>query len=302
MATPARTHSTQLDTQPSRAEELALSAFLLSKRNPNTRSAYRGDLLGFRGWLTSLKPGASVLTVSRPVLDLYREQLEARERYSPATAARKLAALASFYRYLVAQRQLDANPAAGLERPKTPAESPRSGLTRGEARKLILEAQQQGASASALVAALLYRGLRVTEALQLDTESFSKEAGVLSVRITRKGGKVSRVTFPGEAGELLSAALRRGSGPLVRGTLGGRLTRQSAARLVASLGRKIELGRALVPHDLRHAAITNLLDAGASLAEAQDFAGHASPVTTRRYDRHRRADTAAVKLAQYLAS
>jgi integrase len=57
-----------------------------------------------------------------------------------------------------------------------------------------------------------------------------------------------------------------------------------------------------VPHDLRHAAITNLLDAGASLAEAQDFAGHASPVTTRRYDRHRRADTAAVKLAQYLAS
>ena len=302
MATLPATHKSSLALPITRAEELTLSAFLLSKRNPNTRSAYRGDLLHFRGWLLSLKPGASLLEVSRPVLDLYREQLETREGFSPASAARKLAALASFYRYLVTQRKLEANPASGLERPKAPAESPRTGLSRAEARALIRSAEEQGATAAALVAALLYRGLRISEALQLDAESFTKEAGVLSVRITRKGGKVSRITFPGEAGALLHPALRRGAGPLIRGGNGGRLTRQSAARLVAGLGRKIQLARPLVPHDLRHAAITNLLDAGGSLAEAQDFAGHSSPVTTRRYDRHRRADTAAVKLAEYLST
>lgn len=302
MATLTHTRSTVLATPLARTDELLLSAFLLSKRNANTRAAYRGDLLHFHGWLLGLRPGASLLEVSRPLVDLYREQLETREGLSPSSTARKLAAVASFYRYLVAQKKLDANPASGVERPKAPAESPRSGLTRAEARELVRVAQEEGATASALVAALLYRGLRISEALQLDAESFTKEAGVLSARITRKGGKVSRITFPGEAGSLLRGALRGGSGPLIRGVNNGRLTRQSASRMLASLGRKIQLGRPLVPHDLRHAAITNLLDAGASLAEAQDFAGHASPVTTRRYDRHRRAETAAVKLAEYLAS
>lgn len=302
MATLTHTRSTALATPLTRSDELLLSAFLLSKRNTNTRAAYRGDLLHFHGWLLGLRPGASLLEVSRPLVDLYREQLETREGLSPSSTARKLAAVASFYRYLVAQKKLDANPASGVERPKAPAESPRSGLTRAEARELVRVAQEEGATASALVAALLYRGLRISEALQLNAESFTKEAGVLSARITRKGGKVSRITFPGEAGSLLRGALREGSGPLIRGANNGRLTRQSASRVLAALGRKIQLGRPLVPHDLRHAAITNLLDAGASLAEAQDFAGHASPVTTRRYDRHRRADTAAVKLAEYLAS
>jgi site-specific recombinase XerD len=41
------------------------------------------------------------------------------------------------------------------------------------------------------------------------------------------------------------------------------------------------------PHDLRHAFVTLSLDAGASLRDVQDAAGHADPRTTRRYDRAR---------------
>jgi len=41
------------------------------------------------------------------------------------------------------------------------------------------------------------------------------------------------------------------------------------------------------PHDLRHAFVTLSLDDEASLREVQDAAGHADPMTTRRYDRAR---------------
>lgn len=44
---------------------------------------------------------------------------------------------------------------------------------------------------------------------------------------------------------------------------------------------------ALHPHDLRHAFVTLSLDAGASLRDVQDAAGHADPRTARRYDRAR---------------
>jgi site-specific recombinase XerD len=302
MSNLTRSTASTLEQPLPRREQLLLEGFLLSKRNPNTRAAYRRDLLDFHSWLLSLKPDAQLVEVSRPVLDLYSEHLTHRVRFSEATSARKLAAVSSFYRYLVREKQLSANPAAAVERPKAPSDSPRTGLTRAEARALIHAAQLEGATASALIAALLYRGLRISEALQLDAGRFAKEGTELSTQLKRKGGRAQRVSFPAEAAELLSAALKRGAGPLIRGPRGGALTRQSASRLVAALGRKIQLGRPLCPHDLRHAAITNLLDAGGSLAEAQDFAGHASPLTTRRYDRHRRADTGAAKLAAYLAS
>lgn len=59
----------------------------------------------------------------------------------------------------------------------------------------------------------------------------------------------------------------------------------------------------LSPHSLRHAFVTLALDAGVSLRDVQDAAGHADPRTTRRYDRARhnldRAATYAV--AAYLA-
>jgi site-specific recombinase XerD len=72
-------------------------------------------------------------------------------------------------------------------------------------------------------------------------------------------------------------------------------------RLARAAG--IEAWAALSPHSLRHTAITLALDAGASLRDVQDFAGHRDPRTTRRYDRSRHSldRNAAYTLAAYLA-
>lgn len=57
------------------------------------------------------------------------------------------------------------------------------------------------------------------------------------------------------------------------------------------------------PHSLRHSAITLALDAGASLRDVQDYAGHKDPRTTRRYDHARDSldRNAAYAVATYLA-
>ena len=43
----------------------------------------------------------------------------------------------------------------------------------------------------------------------------------------------------------------------------------------------------LSSHSLRHSAITAALNAGIPFRDVQDFAGHADPRTTHRYDRSR---------------
>jgi site-specific recombinase XerD len=65
------------------------------------------------------------------------------------------------------------------------------------------------------------------------------------------------------------------------------LSRHAVARVVARLARAAGITKRISPHSCRHAFVTLALDAGATLRDVQDAAGHASPETTRRYDRAR---------------
>jgi integrase/recombinase XerD len=135
--------------------------------------------------------------------------------------------------------------------------------------------------------------------------------------VTRKGGRRATVVLPPATAAALDAYLtdrahRRPpdtgtdpvDGPLLATATGGRLDQSALCKLVRRLARPhIPAAAQLSPHSLRHTAITLALDAGAALRNAQDFAGHRDPRTTRRYDRAR--DTldrnAAYTLTAYLA-
>lgn len=67
------------------------------------------------------------------------------------------------------------------------------------------------------------------------------------------------------------------------------MTPYNLCYLVAALAHDAGIRKHLTPHGLRHSAITIGLDAGVSLRDMQDFAWHADPKTTRRYDRARHA-------------
>jgi integrase len=93
---------------------------------------------------------------------------------------------------------------------------------------------------------------------------------------------------PGAARVLEACRGERTEGPLVlRPLTGNPIDRRDAYRMVTKIAKVAGIPRHISPHSLRHAAITNALDAGVPLRDAQILARHADPRTTERYDRAR---------------
>lgn len=191
--------------------------------------------------------------------------------------------------------------------------------------------------AAAAIRLLLHQGLRVDELARASVADLGHDRGHRTLTVTRKGGhRVALVLPPATtaaldtylASRVATAAIsdvatgtdRVASwptvtspnataagvtGPLLATSTGGRMDQAAFWHLVRRLARAagIEHWAALSPHSLRHTAITLALDAGASLRDVQDFAGHRDPRTTRRYDRSRHSldRNAACTLAAYLA-
>ena len=260
-------------------------AWLASLRSTNTRGAYRRDLDAFVRWCQAHQ--VAPLAATRPVLDLYRLDLEA-DRLAASTVGRKLSALASFYRYAVSAGVLGSSPAAGITRPRGSDESPTLGLDKAEAAAFLAAATASGPRDETLACLLLLNGLRVSEAVGLDHTHLGTERGHRYVKVVGKGGKVRKVPLaPRTLDALDRATAGRTAGPLVAAEAGGPLSRHGATRIVRRLARRAGLDKAISPHSCRHAYVTLSLDAGVPLRDVQDGAGHASPETTRRYDRAR---------------
>ena len=265
-------------------EQLA-GAWLASLRSENTRAAYRRDLANFVGWCQDR--GVEPIEATRPVLDLYRISMEG-DGLAASTIARRLSALGSFYAYAVSGGALGANPATGMTRPRGSDESPTLGLDKSEAESFLAVAAQSGARDEVLACLLLLNGLRVSEAVSLDVADLDTERGHRFVRVTGKGGKVRKVPLaPRTLDALDRATAGRTSGPIILANDGERMSRHGATRVVNRLSKAADLGKAISPHSCRHAYVTLSLDAGVPLRDVQDGAGHASPETTRRYDRAR---------------
>ena len=290
-------HAATLDD---RLEPLA-AEWVLSLGAENTKRAYARDLAHLTRWCRA--KGGHPLTVDRSGIDLYRLELEA-QGLAPATVARRLSALASFYVYAIDAGALDRSPVERVRRPKVSAESPRLGLDRDEACRILAAARTAGPRDYALVAVLLGNGLRVSEALGIDADALELERGHRVVRVVGKGGKVRTVPLAPITADALDAMLEgRTTGPVFTDAQGAQLNRHQAARIITRVARAAGLTKRLSPHSMRHTFVTLALEAGAPIHVVQDAAGHASPNTTRRYDRARHAldGHAAYTLAVHLA-
>ncbi|MGW0435884.1 tyrosine-type recombinase/integrase [Micromonospora sp. NPDC003197] len=285
-------------------------AWLVNRRlSEHTRDAYRRDITGWLSWCTerNLDPlAANFLDVNE-----YARTLESRvdprsgRPLTPATVARKLSALSSWYDFLVKLRAVDANPVSGADRPRVSRDhSSTVGLTPQEVDALLAAAEAEtsptAARNRAALALLADLGLRVGEMVSLNLTDLGYERGHRSVRFVGKGGKARRRALtPGTAYAIDAYLTERAAaagvpvpeltGPLLVTAGGGRLDRHAVFRLVRRLARQagIPAWAKLSPHSLRHAFATTARAEGVPLEDVQDAMGHADPRTTRRYDRDR---------------
>ncbi|MFG1990559.1 tyrosine-type recombinase/integrase [Actinoplanes sp. NPDC048988] len=287
---------------PARISELT-TMWLSRQRSVHTRTAYRRDLWQWVDWCAST--GRDPLTARAADLDAWIvEQRATGARGKPAaesTIARRLSAVASWYDYLVVNTAADPepliryNPAQAAARPRIdPDDSSTVGLERPEADRLLAEARADSRTSHALLLLLLVAGLRVGSAISARVEDLGYDRGHRVLDLTVKGGRRRRIPLPPVLSHAIDEMLaERGTpaeGPLFLTQSGLRIYELYVHRLIRRLAGRAGLAAAgaLSPHSLRHTAITEILDAtNGDLRRAQDFAGHADPRTTRRYDRRR---------------
>ena len=217
------------------------------------------------------------------------------ELYSPATANRYLSALRGALGAAFDLGLLGADDLMRVKRIKRVKGSTlpagRS-LTQGEIHAMadVCEETAKGVRDAALFG-VLYCGLRRAEIVALDLVDFDADA--LTLRVMGKGSKERSVPIINGAGLALAEWVSiRGSqaGPLFHPIAKGskihprRMSNQSIYNLVQDRGRQAGV-KDLSPHDFRRTVAGDLLDAGNDISLVQKILGHASPVTTARYDR-----------------
>jgi site-specific recombinase XerD len=287
-----------------------IEAWLANRRlSEHTRAAYRRDVAAFLSWCATRR--VDPLRATCPDVNSYARDLKSTvdgrtgRPLTPATVARRLSGLSSWYAFLVKLGAVPANPVAGADRPRIGRDhSATVGLTAAEVDALLAAAGRDHGPAAlrsqAALTLLADLGLRVGELVGLDIDDVGHERGHRTVRFTGKSGKPRRRALaPGTAAVLDRYLAARAAsagrpveqldGPLFATATGGRLDRHAVFRLVRRLARAagIAAWARLSPHSLRHAFATAARDEGVPLEDVQDAMGHADPRTTRRYDRDR---------------
>ena len=265
-----------------------MAAWLLGFASSHTRRNYAGDIAG---WLKFCDTYCiDPLTARRPHIDAWARSLETAGQ-APRTVARRLAAVSSWYGFLVVEEVRPDSPAEHVRRPRVGAEGETPGLTRDELRRLLAAATEHGSLRSiALMSVLAHTGVRIGEALSRDVEHLGHDRGHRILRLERKGGSSGRAVLTAPVVRALDAYLDgRETGAIFITKTGRRMDQPEAWRMVRRLARRASLDGAgeIRPHSLRVAFITGAREAGVPLEDVQDAAGHADPRTTRRYDRGR---------------
>lgn len=270
--------------------------------NPGTRRAYKADLDDFCCFV-GITGAGEFRAVTRAHILAWRAHLEQRD-LAASTIRRKLAALASLFNYLLESNTLvGGNPVHGVKRPRVEGnEGKTPALGDGQAKRLLNAPDSdtlKGLRDQAILAVLLYHGLRREEASRLQVNDLHERRGLKHLRVHGKGGKLRYLPLHPVAAARLHAYLEHlthslkqpiCSGPLfrsLRGRTPGTGISAKGIYLVVThwsqiAGIEVE---GLGVHGLRATAATNALEHDADIAKVQAWLGHANISTTRLYDR-----------------
>jgi integrase/recombinase XerC len=225
-----------------------------------------------------------------------------------ASIARRLSAVRSFYRYLVREELLAANPVQETSSPKLDKRLPEF-LTPDEAARLMSApdpATPRGQRDRAFLELLYASGLRVSELAGLTLTQ--TDLDTREIRVIGKGSRERIVLMGLPAAAALTVYLNDGRQRLAAGTgsnavflnyKGGRLTARSVQGILSRYARQAGIDKNVHPHTLRHTFATHMLDGGADLRVVQELLGHSSLSTTQIYTHVSKAQARKVYMAAH---
>jgi len=253
----------------------------------NTLAAYDADLADLAAFLRGRE--VRLAEASPALLRTYLAGLTD-SGLSPRTAARRLAALRQFYRFLAREGVRADDPTELLDSPRLPKSLPKA-LRPAEVTALLEAAAglpgRRGPLAVAMLELLYCSGLRASELVGLPATALAEDSPLILVR--GKGGKERLVPISAHA-RAAARALQNPAKPskwlFPSYGASGHLTRQSLVTLVKEAAVAAGLDPARVsPHVLRHSFASHLLEGGADLRALQMLLGHADIATTQIYTR-----------------
>jgi integrase/recombinase XerC len=277
----------------------------------HTLRAYERELAQFVAYLTEqFGKGCDIRRIEHLHIRAYLAELYGRG-LSKASAARALAAVRSWFKWLARMGHVPQNPAALVATPKLPKHLPRVPTIEQMNRALDSNAVDEDASGwparDAVIFELLYGcGIRNAELVGLDLKHVRWAAETLLVR--GKGAKERLVPFGDAAAAamraylpertarlaaagkqtdalLISARVKTARVKTARAKGSVRLTTRSVGRIVKRMALAHGMAPETHPHTLRHAFGTHMLEEGADLRAIQELLGHERLSTTQRYTR-----------------
>lgn len=256
----------------------------------NTIVSYKQDLDSYMSFLSAGAVSALSKTSRNDIVDFMLSQKE--RGIGANSIARRLAAIKSFYRFLVRERILKNDPSSLIETPKLWKRVPET-LSLQEVEALLLQPDQrnsQGLRDKAILEALYATGMRVSEAVNLKVSSVNLDIGFL--RCIGKGNKERVIPLGRKAAQAIRHYVekarprllgKRESEFLFLSRFGKNISRQSLWKIIKKYARKARIKKSLKPHILRHSFATHLLERGADLRSVQEMLGHANISTTQIY-------------------
>jgi len=251
----------------------------------NSLESYRADLKEFIEHGGNLRPEQ----FSPKEVALFFSHLSGKGR-KPATLARKISSLKTFFEYLKENGYIRENPARSYQAPKIARYHP-DYLSAAEIEQIIKKIDTTtslGKRNRAMVELLYGSGLRLSELIGLKLGDIEFEAGFL--RILGKGNKQRLVPLGGFAGEALRQHLHEispesGQSLVFPNRLGKCFSRVGIWKMIKKLVRQAAITKRVTPHTFRHSFATHLIEGGADLRTVQEMLGHADISTTEIYTR-----------------
>lgn len=256
----------------------------------NTLESYGRDLRQFQSYLQNDHLDF-IKDSSRNTIMNYLSNLQTKGR-AVSTISRNLAAIKSFYQYLVRERYLEKDPAAHLESPKLEKKLPKI-LSIVEVEELLKQPNTYlptGLRDKAMLELLYATGIRVSELISLNISDINLDMGY--IKCYGKGAKERIVPLGSIAAKCVQEYISKGRSKLVRtyeepalfvNHHGNRLTRQGFWKIIKKYAQEANINREITPHTLRHSFATHLLENGADLRSVQEMLGHADISTTQIY-------------------